>query len=229
MESFSFGDFLSGKAFGLSSSLTTSDILLSLLITFVITLFIFYIYKKTYSGVLYSREFNVTLIVVSMVVTVIMLGISRNLALSLGMVGALSIVRFRTAIKDPRDITFIFWSISIGIINGIQLYQLSFISSIIIGILLIVLSKKVVISHPYMLILKSNTDFGLDNLGVKTILNKYCKKYKIRNTALYKDNNELILELRVKKNKENLLLKEIKALKGVEELNMFSFTGSLGD
>jgi len=227
MQKFTVNDFLEGINSLTRSSLTTQDILLCLLITFLTALFIFLVYRKTYAGVLYSREFNVTLIIVSMVVAVIMLGISRNLALSLGMIGALSIVRFRSAIKDPKDITFLFWSISVGIVNGVQLYKLSIISSIVIGLLLIVLCKKLALSPPFMLILKFEE--RTENATFDRILNRYCKKHKVRNMLSTDDGNEVTIELKMKRGKENELMKELKQIKGVSRVNMFSFTGQLGD
>jgi uncharacterized membrane protein YhiD involved in acid resistance len=220
-------DFLSGFNLTIKSSLTVQDILLCLLITFMISLFIYYIYRKTYSGVIYSREFNVTLIIISMVVAVIMLGISRNLALSLGMIGALSIVRFRSAIKDPRDITFLFWSISIGIVNGVQFYKLSITSSLIIGILLVILSKKLVISEPYLLIIRNQGK--IERIHIEKILKKYCKKYKIRNYLKVEGMTETTIELKIKKNKEDALLEEFNRLDNIQRVNMFSHSGQLGD
>ena len=124
VKSITLSEVLTSKLqFGIT--LTAADIIISLTITFLTALFIYLIYKKTYSGVLYSHDFNITLIIVSMVVAVIMIGISRNLALSLGLIGALSIVRFRNAVKDPKDVTFLFWAISVGIVNGVQFYKLS--------------------------------------------------------------------------------------------------------
>jgi len=227
MTTVTLNDILSGTGFSLQSSLSTQDILICLFITFLTALFIFFIYKKTYAGVLYSREFNVTLIIVSMVVSVIMLGISRNLALSLGMIGALSIVRFRSAIKDPKDITFLFWSISIGIVNGVQFYKLSIISSIVIGILLLFLSKKLMLNQPYMLIAKSNKDMPKEEMD--RILQKHCKKYKLRNRLLTLNQDEVTMELKIKKGHEEALLYDLKKITSLTTINLFSFTGELSD
>ena len=139
--------------------LTTADIISSILFSLATGLFIFYIYKKTYSGVLYSKNFNITLIMGGMVGSVIMMAIGGNLALSLGMVGALSIIRFRTPVKDPKDLAFLFWAITMGVVNGIRFYKLSIISTLMIGIAMLVLSKKLIISKPYVIILKyANAD-----------------------------------------------------------------------
>ncbi len=221
-------DLLSGTGFSLQSNLTTQDILLSLLVTFVLSLFIFFIYKKTYAAVLYSRDFNITLIIVSMVVTVIMLGISRNLALSLGLIGALSIVRFRNAIKDPKDIAFLFWSISTGIVNGVQFYKLSLISSAVIGLVLLVLGKRLTINQPYLVIIKSNKE-GVENDTLINVLRKNCLKYRVRSSSISDDISDLSIEVKLKKGKESVIAKELKSIRNVSKVNMFSFNGDLSD
>jgi len=114
------------------SSFSAVDILISLAITFTVSMFIFFVYKQTYSGVLYSKNFNITIVMTSLIVNMIMIGISGNIVLSLGMVGALSIVRFRTAVKDPKDTAFLFWAITVGIVNGVAFYELTLISSLFI-------------------------------------------------------------------------------------------------
>jgi uncharacterized membrane protein YhiD involved in acid resistance len=120
-------------------ALTIERVTLSLCVTFGVTLFIFYVYRKTFSGVIYTRNFNVGLVLTGLVVSLVTLPISSNIALSLGMVGALSIVRFRTAIKDPADIVFTFWAIAVGIISGAGLYMIAIVGSPIIGFFLFVM------------------------------------------------------------------------------------------
>lgn len=222
-QSITFQDLLNTKL-SFSTNLTTGDIIISLLLTFLVSLFIYFIYQKTYTGVLYSRDFNLTLIVVSVVVAVIMLGISRNLALSLGMVGALSIVRFRSAIKDPKDIAFLFWAISVGIINGIQFYKLSIISCILIGIIIIIFSKRFSFKEPYVLVVKSKP-----GASVSEVLKKYCSKYKVRSTTFVQDLEDQTFEVKVKKGQEQQLLNEIRSISGVREVMMFSYTGKLNE
>ena len=140
------------------SSLNSSDIFINLLITLVIGIFIFYIYKKTFQGVLYTQAFNVSLVMVSLVTALIIMTISSNLILSLGMVGALSIVRFRTAVKDSMDIVYMFWAISVGIANGAGYFKISLIGSLFIAAVLIVLSRYRESSNPYLLIINYNQD-----------------------------------------------------------------------
>ncbi|MBN1624580.1 MAG: DUF4956 domain-containing protein, partial [Clostridia bacterium] len=117
------------------------QVTLMLLLSFALGLFIFYVYKKTFQGAMYSKTFNVSLVALAMISSTVIMAVTSNIILSLGMVGALSIVRFRTAIKDPIDIVYMFWAISIGIMTGAGLWLLSVVSSLIIGIVLFIFSK----------------------------------------------------------------------------------------
>lgn len=118
-----------------NGSISVSNILLSLLTAFVISIYIIYIYKKTYSGVVFSKTFALCLILLCLVTSLIIRTISSNLALSLGMVGALSIVRFRTAVKEPTDTGFMFWAIASGIMAGTGYYLVAFVGSLALGLL----------------------------------------------------------------------------------------------
>ena len=210
----------------LGGSMTIPDILVGLFMSLILAMFVYYIYKKTYSGVLYSKNFNVTLVFTSMIVTVIMMAISGNLALSLGLIGALSIIRFRTAIKDPKDVTFLFWAISIGLVNGVHLYRLSIISSLFIGIALMLFSKKITMNNPYLISFKFTK---VNEHKIEMICKKYCSKYYVRNRTLGETEGDLTVEVRVKKKNQNVLLKELKSLEGVKKVMMFSHTGELSD
>ena len=118
-----------------TGTLTLADVGLSLLTAFLISIFIIFVYKKTYSGVLYSKTFSLCLLMLSMVTALIIRTVNANLSLSLGMVGALSIVRFRTAVKEPIDTGFMFWGISAGIMAGAGLYLIAIVASILLGVL----------------------------------------------------------------------------------------------
>jgi uncharacterized membrane protein YhiD involved in acid resistance len=224
MAKLSFSDLFATSNMSQGATLTVGDIIQGLLVTFLIAMFVYYIYKKTFTGVLYSKSFNVTLVAISMITAVIMMAISGNLALSLGMVGALSIVRFRTAIKDPKDIAFLFWAISLGIINGVAFYKLSIIASLFIGLVLVVLSKKIVIDNPYLLVLQHD---NLDENIMNTILNKTCKKSYLRSKMATDSGNETTIEIKVKKNMEQPMMKALKNVPGVKKVMMFSYTGDL--
>jgi len=223
-----FKDIFTSSDLGtFGTPLTTGDIISSILLSFLSGMFIFYIYRKTYSGVLYSKNFNITLIMSTMVGSVIMMAIGGNLALALGMVGALSIIRFRTPVKDPKDLAFLFWAITSGIVNGIRFYKLSIISSVIIGVVLLVLSKKLIISRPFVLIMKH---VSLDIKDVNTILKKHCDKFDIRNyTVDDTGNSERTIEVKIKENHADDLIKDLKEVKGVKKIMMFSHSGELSE
>lgn len=129
------------------------DIVLTLALAFGLGLFIFYVYKKTYQGVMYSSSFGVTLIALTLITSQVILAVTSNVVLSLGMVGALSIVRFRTAIKEPLDIAFLFWSIAVGIILAAGMIPLAVIGSVVIGVILLVFVNKKPHNNPYILVL----------------------------------------------------------------------------
>lgn len=130
------------------------DSAVALVLSFAVGLFIWFIYKKTFSGVIYSASFNLSLIAITMITTLIILGVTSNVVLSLGMVGALSIVRFRSAIKEPIDIVFLFWAISEGILCGAGLLALALIGAPIIGVLMLVFASRKERGAPYLLIVR---------------------------------------------------------------------------
>ena len=133
-----FSDIFKSSFLENVGSVSILDMIITLVLSFAIGLFIFMVYKKTYNGVMYSSSFGVTLIALTMITNVLILAVTSNVVLSLGMVGALSIVRFRTAIKEPLDIAFLFWSIAVGIILDAGFLPLAVIGSVVIGIVLLV-------------------------------------------------------------------------------------------
>lgn len=207
-----------------TGTITVDKILLSLLVAFVIGVFIVYIYKKTYSGVVYSKSFSLCIILLGMVTAMVIRTISSNLALSLGMVGALSIVRFRTAIKEPTDTVFMFWSITAGIMSGAGLYIVAIIASICIGILYFVgymLGFKA--KHQFLVILKYNVQ--IDQAILKQI--KKLPKTKIKSKSISKDIVELTFELEQKEN-DTKVLDYFNGAKGVESVSMISYQNDFG-
>lgn len=207
-----------------TGTITVDKILLSLLVAFVIGVFIVYIYKKTYSGVVYSKSFSLCIILLGMVTAMVIRTISSNLALSLGMVGALSIVRFRTAIKEPTDTVFMFWSITAGIMAGAGLYIVAVIASICIGILYFIgymLGFKA--KHQFLVILKYNV--AIDKAILKQI-NKL-PKTKIKSKSISKDIVELTFELEQKEN-DTKVLDYFNGAKGVESVSMISYQNDFG-
>src|SRR5699024_8945643 len=135
-------------------SVSILDMVVAMFLAFGIGMFIFLIYKKTFSGVMYSSSFGVTLVALTMISTLVILAVTSNVVLSLGMVGALSIVRFRTAIKEPLDIAFLFWSIAVGIVLAAGLIPLAVFGSVIIGIILLVFANRKSHVNPYIVVIR---------------------------------------------------------------------------
>ena len=135
-----FNDVLSSMTDLSGNALSPLSVVITILLACAVGVFVFFIYKKTFSGVLYSRNFGISLIMVTMVTALIITIISSNLTLSLGMVGALSIVRFRTAVKDAMDTMYMFWGIAAGIALGARFYVVAVVGSLIIGLIMVVVS-----------------------------------------------------------------------------------------
>ena len=140
------------------SDISIAKILITLAVAFVIGLFIYLLYKRVFSGVLYSKSFNVSLIGMTMITAVVIIAINSNLVLSLGMVGALSIVRFRTPIKDPTDLIFLFWAAVAGIVTGAGFYTLAAIGSVVVGLILFFFIKKATVDTPYLLVVHCDNE-----------------------------------------------------------------------
>ncbi|AFS79497.1 hypothetical protein Curi_c25020 [Gottschalkia acidurici 9a] len=220
---FTFSDIFK-KSFlnSASNDLTAMKVVLTLGLTFLIGLFIYVVYKKTFKGVLFSKSFNVSLIAISMVTSLVIMAVTSNVVLSLGMVGALSIVRFRTAIKDPVDIVFMFWSISVGIVTGASLYVLAIFGSLVIGIILVAFNKTVMPENAYLFVVNCNDSSAEDEV-IKKIRNEI-KKFNIKSKTVTKDSIEMTLELRVKDN-ETGFVNMISNISGVSNAVLISYNG----
>ena len=195
----------------------------SLLSALFIGLFIFFIYKKTYAGVMYSKPFNTSLVLLSVLTTFVILAVTSNVVLSLGMVGALSIVRFRTAIKEPLDLVFLFWSISVGIILGAGLYSLAFLGSAFITVILFVLTGKVDSSAPYILMLQLENENA--ELQATEIIKNRFGKIIVKSKNITDGQPELIYEVKVKNN-ETSFMNELSAIEGVQNATLVSYNGN---
>ena len=213
-----------------TGTISVGDMVLSLVLAFVIGLFIIYVYRKTYTGVVYSKAFSLCILMLAMVTSMIIRTISSNISLSLGMVGALSIVRFRTAVKEPVDTGFMFWGITAGIMTGAGLYVISVIASLLIGVLYFVsylLGFKV--SNRYLLVLKY--DVASHEMVVRKL--KSLKKFKIRSKSIFKDQVELSLEVEKKKNKkgsiDSSIVDEFSGVDGVINASLIAYQNDFGD
>jgi len=176
---------------GFITDVSIINMFIGLTVALLISLFIFQIYKATFNGVLYSHNFNITLILLNLVTCLIIMTISSNIVLSLGMVGALSIVRFRAAIKDPKDIGYLFWSISGGITAGAGMYTLGIGSSIFIGVVLLIAGRRTAQVETYLLIIKYNKSARHE---VLEIVNKL--KYELKSKVARDDVIEMTIEVR---------------------------------
>ncbi len=205
------------------SDITTARILVTLLVTSLIALYIFAVYyvasKKNY----YSKTFNISLALIAVITAGIILAMQSNLVISLGMVGALSIVRFRTAIKDPMDLIFLFWSISTGIICGAEMYKIAIITSLVITIGLFVLELTPAGKASALLIVNAD---GIDaEPEIKAVIDKYTKRSRIKSRNVSKDSLDLIVD--IKTSNEQELLKEIMELKGVFGASVMAHDGEV--
>ncbi|HBR02741.1 MAG TPA: DUF4956 domain-containing protein, partial [Ruminiclostridium sp.] len=150
-----FNDLFKSSFLENITSFSALDMAIAMGLAFVVGLFIFFVYKKTYTGVMYSAGFGISLVAMTLITTLIILAVTSNIILSLGMVGALSIVRFRTAIKEPLDIAFLFWSIASGIVLGAGLLPLAILGSVFIGVILVLFVNKKNVDSPYILVISS--------------------------------------------------------------------------
>lgn len=205
-------------------SFSLTDIVLSLASAFFIGLFIFYVYQKTYSGVLYSRSFNVSLVAILLVTTLVICGVTSNVVLSLGMVGALSIVRFRTAVKDPMDLVFLFWAIAEGILCGAALLPLALLGCPVIGVFLLVFANRQQKDNPYLIIIRLE---DMEREGeIAAFLRKQVKKMLLKSkTVTGGAGTELIYEIRPVDG-DSRFVNTISKMEGVESAVMVSYDGN---
>ena len=200
-------------------SIVPSDLFLALGLGFVIGLIIAIVYRKTYRGVLYSPSFALTLIMLTLITTPVVMCIKSDIALSMGMVGALSIVRFRAAVKDPLDIGFLFWGIAAGITAGAQLYWVALLGTAIIAVLYIIITICRKEKKSYLLIIRYNAS---SEMNVTGILNGV--KYRLKNKTQTGDHVELTIEVKIKKN-DTTYLSRFNAVEGVESVTLLEYSG----
>lgn len=203
--------------------ITTAKIAATLFVTALLALYIFAIYRLVTRKVFYSKNFNIALAAMSLITAAIILAMQSNLVISLGMVGALSIVRFRTAIKDPMDLVFLFWSISIGIICGAGLYEVALVTSVAVTVFILVLDMIPVSRAPMMLVVNSSKMD--DEQTVLDVVGKYAKSYKVKSRNLSKGRLDMVVELRVKD--ESGLVSEVAALDGMIGASLIAHDGEV--
>ena len=216
-------NFLSG--FSLSTqNLTLPNVLISLGIAFVLGMVIYFIYKKTYRGVLYSHSFNLSLVMLSMVTTLVIMCISSAPALSLGMVGALSIVRFRTAVKDPMDTVYMFWAIAVGITVGANFILFSIIGTLVIAVILLVLSFTAnQTGQNYLLVVHYDDRYAKE---VTNAVNKMVPRYRLKSKTATRNGVEMTLELRLQGNRSNIV-DNLLGVPGVLDATLVAFQNEI--
>ncbi|MCI9058402.1 MAG: DUF4956 domain-containing protein [Lachnospiraceae bacterium] len=204
------------------SSVTVLDMVLALTLAFGIGMFIFLIYKKTFSGVMYSSSFGVTLVALTMISTLVILAVTSNVVLSLGMVGALSIVRFRTAIKEPLDIAFLFWSIAVGIVLAAGMIPLAVFGSVVIGMVLLVLANKKSHLNPYIVVIRcENHD---SEVKAVEFLKKQAGRCVLKSKTAQKGFVELNAEIRMKEDNTDFI-NILSEMNGVNSAVLVSYNG----
>ena len=199
------------------------DRLIALCLAFAVGLFIMMVYKKTFKGVMYSQSFGVSLLALTLITTLIILAVTSNVILSLGMVGALSIVRFRSAIKEPIDIAFLFWAISAGIVLGAGLIPLAIFGSIFIGVVMILFVNKTSYDNPYILIVNCDDDES-EKKAIEMVSSKV-KKHVVKSKTVSTTNGiEVTVEIRLK-DMTTQFVNEISRVQGVRNAVLVSYNG----
>ena len=217
-----FGDIFKSSFLESVTEFSALDTLIGMIFALVIGLFIMMIYKKTFSGVMYSQGFAMSLVGLSLVTTLVIMAVTSNVVLSLGMVGALSIVRFRTAIKEPMEIVFLFWSLATGIVIGAGMIPLAVIGSLIIGIIFVIFIKQKVGNTPYILIIDCNDDKA--EKSAIELVQKSVGKFIVKSKTVNESGIELTAEIRIKDQATDFVNK-VNAISGVTAATLVSYNG----
>ncbi len=217
-----FNDIFKSSFLENVTNVSILDMALALVLAFGLGTFIFLVYKKTYQGVMYSSSFGTTLVALTMITTVVILAVTSNVVLSLGMVGALSIVRFRTAIKEPLDIAFLFWSIAVGIVLAAGMILLAVIGSVAIGVILLVFVNKKPRCNPYILVL-SCTD-SVSEKNAKEFLEQQVQKCVVKSKTAQRGLVELNLEIRMKDDSTDFI-NALASMNGINSAVLVSYNG----
>jgi uncharacterized membrane protein YhiD involved in acid resistance len=205
-----------------TANIDIGKIIITMSISFLLGFFIYILYKRIFSGVLYSKSFNISLIGMTMVTSMVIIAVNSNLVLSLGMVGALSIVRFRTPIKDPTDLIFLFWAAAVGIVTGAGFYSLALAASVVIGLVMFIFIKKASFETPYLLVV--NCDSDESETHVMKAVQGEAKRFNLKQKTVSRGNVELTIEIRVKE-KEAQFVNRVSAVDGVKNAVLISFSG----
>ena len=218
-----FSDIFKSSFLENVTAVSPLDMVLTITLAFGTGLFIFFVYKKTYQGVMYSSSFGVTLIALTMITAQVILAVTSNVVLSLGMVGALSIVRFRTAIKEPLDIAFLFWSIAAGIILAAGMIPLAVIGSVVIGLILLLFVNKKPHRNPYIVVL-SCADHGAETQAMQ-YLTQQTQRCVVKSKSVQPGHIEINAEVRLREGNTDF----VNTLCGIEGVNSAVLVSYNGD
>ncbi len=218
----SFNDIFKSSFLERTASFSLPDTIVALALAFALGMFIYFVYKKTYQGVVFSRSFGVSLVALTMIGTFIILAVTSNVVLSLGMVGALSIVRFRTAIKDPLDIVYLFWSIAVGIVLGAGMWPLAVIGSLIVGAILLVFVNAKSSDCEYIVVVECEND-AAENKAVE-IIKESTKKSALKSKTVKRGYIEITYEVRLGDNTSEFVNK-LSDTDGVDKAVLVSYNG----
>lgn len=204
-----------------TGGMSIKGILAAMLFATALGLYVYLIYRISTKDAFYSRSFNTTLPIVTVFTAGLVIAMRASLVVSLGMVGALSIVRFRSALKDPMDLAFVFWSITVGIISGSEMYLLAVLASVIATVVLFGLQLAPVKKAPWMLIINGNG--ALEEEGIKALLSEHTSRYHLKSRNLRPDSLDMIYEIRTRESEK--LIKALEAMDGVETATVMNHDG----
>lgn len=217
-----FNDIFKSSFLESVTEFSVIDTVIGMAFALVIGLFIFIVYKKTFNGVMYSTGFAMTLVGLSLVTTLVIMAVTSNVVLSLGMVGALSIVRFRAAIKEPMEIVYLFWSIAAGIVIGAGMIPLAVIGSAVIGVILVVFANRKLHETPYILILNCLDEKAED--AALHLIQTSTARFLIKSKTINAQGIELTAEIRLK-DATTTFVNRISALDGISNATLVSYNG----
>ena len=217
-----FNDIFKSSFLESITEFSAADTLIAMVAALVIGMFIFVVYKKTFNSVMYSTGFAMTLVGMTMVTTLVILAVTSNVVLSLGMVGALSIVCFRAAIKEPMEIVYLFWAVAAGIVIGAGMLPLAVIGSAIIGVILILFANKKIHDNPYLLILNCQ-DENAENTAL-SLMKEAVKKHAVKSKTVNAQGIEFTAEIRMKDG-ETAFVNRLNEIAGVENATLVSYNG----
>lgn len=217
-----FNDIFKSSFLESVTEFSVLDTLIGLAFALALGLFIFLVYKKTFTGVMYSTGFALSLIGLSMVTTLVIMAVTSNVVLSLGMVGALSIVRFRTAIKEPMEIVFLFWAIAAGIVIGAGMIPLAVAGSVIIGVVLIIFANRKHVETPYIIVINAQNDEA--EKAVLDLISRSVKRFVVKSKSVNSSGIELTAEVKISGSSTDFVNSIIK-LDGVTNAALVSYNG----